>query len=98
MTAFQIVWLLVPRFDSHPVSPRVRHTIETHLGSGQQDKDAAIAEAMSCDSAETRRKAIFALVGVVGVDLVLFYLFWNRGRGNQTSHQSLPPTALLGRG
>ena len=77
--AFELVWLVIPRIGSYPVSPRMRQAIEAHANSPQARRDAAIDKAARLDGIESDRQAIAVLMLVLALDCILVYFFWNYG-------------------
>ena len=75
----QLVWLVIPRTGSHPVSARVRQAFVSHESGSKSELDAAVAEAEAQEAAEADRWAIAVFALVAGIDIALIYFFWNYG-------------------
>jgi len=81
----QLVWVVIPRTGSHPVSARVRQAFVSHESGPKSELDAAVAKAEAQDAAVAGRWAVSALVLVAGIDIALIYFFWNYGTRKTTA-------------
>ena len=79
IVVLQLVWVVIPRTGSHPVSARVRQAIVSHESSPKAELDAAVAEAEAQDAAVAGRWAAAGFALVAGADIALIYFFWNYG-------------------
>ena len=75
----QLVWLAMPHISSGFPSPRTQQAIQSHEKDSEPVQMAAIAEARRLDMIDYHHREVAKYTALVGLDIVVVYLFWKYG-------------------
>jgi enterochelin esterase-like enzyme len=76
----QLFWLAMPYNSSGHATPRMQQAIESHKQDSQEMQMAAMAEAGRLDMIDYHRREVAKYSVLLGVDIVVIYLFWKYGK------------------